>query len=256
MEGFKFKPGDEIKFSQNIYENHENNEDLNLVDLKVMGVLDKGILDEEYNYNGGISIITTKKVFENIVEQIGAQSEYQNYFIKMKEDGNKENIIKYLDSLAEKNIGYQYIDYEEVAKENRAATIVISIFLYGFVTVIALISSINIINTISTNILLRKREIAMIKAVGMTQKSIKRMIALEGLLYGIYAAVLGGIIGTGLSYILYRIVIGLREFTWAIPWNHIIAASIGGIIIALLSGIYPLRRINEGIIVENIRAEE
>lgn len=253
MEGFKFKPGDEIKFCQNIYGNHENNKDLNLVDLKVMGILDKGILEEEYNYNGGINIITTEKVFENVAEQIGIQSEYPNYFIKMKEDGNKENIIKYLDSLVEKNIGYQYIDYEQVAKENRAATIVVSIFLYGFVTVIALISSINIINTISTNILLRKREIAMIKAVGMTQKSIRRMIALEGVLYGIYAAVFGGIIGTGLSYILYRIVIGLREFTWSIPWNHIIAASIGGIIIALLSGIYPLRRINEGIIVENIR---
>lgn len=253
MEGFKFKPGDEIKFSEDIYTNHENNKDLNLIDLKVMGVLDKGILDDEYNYNGGINIITTEKVLENIVEQIGSQGQYQNYYIKMKEDGNKENIIKYLDSLADKKIGYQYIDYEEVARENRAATIVVSIFLYGFVTVIALISSINIINTISTNILLRKREIAMIKAVGMTQKSIKRMIALEGVLYGIYAAIFGGIIGTGLSYILYKIVIGLREFTWSIPWNHIIAASIGGIIIALLSGIYPLRRINEGIIVENIR---
>ena len=256
MEGFKFKPGDEIKFSQNIYGKNEDNKDLNLIDLKVMGVLDKGILDEEYNYNGGISIITTEKVFENIIEQIGVQSEYQDYFIKMKEDGNKEDIIKYLDSLAEKNTGYQYIDYEQMAKENRAATIVVSIFLYGFVTVIALISSINIINTISTNILLRKREIAMIKAVGMTQKSIKRMIALEGVLYGIYAAIFGGIIGTGLSYMLYKIVIGLKEFNWAIPWNHIIAASIGGIIIALLSGIYPLKRINEGIIVENMRLEE
>lgn len=256
MEGFKFNPGDEIKFSQNILGNYWDNKDFSLINLKVMGVLDKGVLDEEYHYNGGIIVITTEKVFENIVEQIGIQSEYQDYYIKMKEDGNKENIIKYLDSLAEKNTGYQYIDYEQLAKENRAATIVISIFLYGFVTVIALISSINIINTISTNILLRKREIAMIKAVGMTQKSIKRMIALEGVLYGIYAAVFGGIIGTGLSYILYRIVIGLKEFTWTIPWNNIIASSIGGIIIALLSGIYPLKRINEGIIVENIRAEE
>lgn len=126
----------------------------------------------------------------------------------------------------------------------------------GFVTVIALISCINIINTISTNILLRKREISMIKAVGMTQSSIKRMIALEGVLYGIYAAIIGGIIGTGLSYILYKLVIGLSDFAWTIPWNHILVASIGGIIIALLSGIYPLKRINEGIIVENMRVEE
>ena len=256
VEGFKFKPGDEIKFSENIYENHKNNKDLNLVDLKVMGVLDKGILNEEYHYNGGIKIIVTEKVFEDIVEQIGTQSEYQNYYIKMKEDGNKENIIKYLDSLVEKNTGFDYVDYEQLAKDNRAATIVMSIFLYGFVTVIALISCINIINTISTNILLRKREISMIKAVGMTQSSIKRMIALEGVLYGIYAAIIGGIIGTGLSYILYKLVIGLSDFAWAIPWNHILVASIGGMIIALLSGIYPLKRINEGIIVENMRVEE
>ncbi len=100
MEAFKFKPGDEIRFSDNIDRDYEDNKDLNLMDLKVMGILDKGPLEEDYNYNGGINIIATEKVFENIEEQIGTQGQYQNYYVKMKENGNKENIIEYLDNLS------------------------------------------------------------------------------------------------------------------------------------------------------------
>nr|WP_281420503.1 ABC transporter permease [Tissierella simiarum] len=96
----------------------------------------------------------------------------------------------------------------------------------------------------------------MIKAVGMAQGGIKRMVALESLFYGIYAAIFGGAIGTGLTFILFKIVFNIREFEWAIPWKNIGIACVGATIIALLSGAFPLRRINEGIIVENMKMEE
>jgi len=47
----------------------------------------------------------------------------------------------------------------------------------------------------------------------------------------------------------------IREFQWIIPWKNIITACIGAAIIALLSGVYPLKRINDKIIVESMRTE-
>lgn len=180
---------------------------------------------------------------------------YVDMHINMEEEANLENIRSYLKETKEGMSGFHYIDYAESAREDRNMGIIMSIFLYGFVAIIALISSINIINTISTNIILRTKEIAMIKAVGMTQSGIKRMVALESLFYGIYAAILGGTIGTGLTYIMFRIVLGVSEFEWIMPWKNIAIACIGAAIIALLSGAYPLKRINDKIIVESMKAE-
>ena len=78
-------------------------------------------------------------------------------------------------------IGYNNI-HEEI-KQQRALVLVVSIFLYGFITVITLIGVTNIFNTITTNMALRSREFAMLKAIGMTNKEFNRMIRLESLLY-------------------------------------------------------------------------
>ena len=96
----------------------------------------------------------------------------------------------------------------------------------------------------------------MIKAVGMSQGGVKRMVTLESLYYGIYAAIYGGLVGTGLSFVMYKIILGLREFEWTIPWKNIFIACVGATVIALVSGIIPLKRINDGNIVEKIKMEE
>ncbi|MSU02071.1 ABC transporter permease [Tissierella pigra] len=259
MEGYKLKVGDKLPYAS--YDLDKEGADRVYKELTVAGVLEKGILDMEYNLNGSINIITTEEVLNNLLmtndEEIDDSiSRYRtNMYIDMTEDGDIENIRSYLDKLEERTPGFHYIDYAESAKENKIVNIIVSIFLYGFVAIITLISSINIINTISTNIILRTKEIAMIKAIGMTQSGIKRMVAFESLFYGIYATIFGGTIGTVLSYILFNILMRIREFQWMIPWKNIFIACIGAVIIALLSGAYPLKRINDKIIVESIKAE-
>ncbi len=113
----------------------------------------------------------------------------------------------------------------------------------------------NISNTISTNLLLRTKEFAVLKAVGMTEYSIKKMILLEGLLYGIIAAVYGSILGILCYCKLYNLLIGIREVPWSMPWKNIFIATFGSIFVALISSIIPMRKINEGIVVEDLRTD-
>ncbi len=250
MEGYQLKVGDKIPFAS--YMDDMEGEEIKYNELTVMGVLEKGILNRVYNPNGSVYIITTEEVYKNISSN---RDSYTNMYIEMEVDGDKENIKTILEEIKDNIPGINYIDYAEEARNNRAIGIMMSIFLYGFVAIITLISAINIINTISTNIILRTKEIAMIKAVGMSQSGIKRMVAFESLFYGIYAAIFGGTIGIGLTYILFRIIIGISPFEYKIPWQNAIIACIGATIIALLSGAYPLKRINDKIIVESMKAE-
>lgn len=252
IEGYQLKSGDKIPFAP--YSFNEEDKDLPYKELNVVGVLEREILEDGYNLNGSINIITTEKNMKNILGEHIADS--SRIIIEMEDNFDSEPIKSYLEGKENIIPYFNYIDYAEMAEQNESATIVTSIFLYGFVTLITLISSINIINTISTNIILRTKEISMIKAVGMTQGGIKRMVALESLFYGVYAAIIGGVIGTGLAYVMFTLVIRIREFQWIIPWKNIGIACIGATIVALFSGILPLKRINEGIIVENMKADE
>lgn len=251
MEGYHIKPGDSVSFSS--FNRDIEGQDPIYEQINIMGVLEKGILDMEYNWNGGFSIIVTEKQWAKVNE---GNRDYSTMYVEMNKDADIENVRQSFKRIEKDYPGFSYVDMAEVANENRLMGIVMSIFLYGFVTIITLIGCINIINTISTNIILRTKEIAMIKAVGMTQSGIKRMVALESLYYGLYAAVFGGVIGTGLTYVLFKIVFNIREFQWTMPWTNILIACGGATLVALISGVYPLKRINDSIIVENMKNEE
>lgn len=249
MEGYNLKVGDIVPFSSYSFDSEERNPKYE--NLKVIGVLEKGILGRKYNLNGGINMITTEEVFNKISKE--NDNPYITMYIEAKEEGDKEAIAKLLTELEDDISGLNVINYAQRAQEMRNATIIMSIFLYGFVTIISLISAINIINTISTNIILRTREIAMIKAVGMTNKGIKKMVAFESIFYGLYASIFGTVIGVGLSYILFRLVGGIVEFPYVFPLKNVIISALGAGVIALLSGTYPLKRINDKIIVESMK---
>lgn len=248
IEGYKFKIGDMIEFTGNGDEASTN--------LTISGILEEGILDRLYSSNASIMVFTTEEVINNLSSNYNITlADSTEMHVYTKDNKNVQMVRDYFINLENEVQGFNYVDLIENTARTEEISIVISIFLYGFVAIIALISSINIINTISTNIILRTKEIAMIKAVGMSQSGIKRMVSLESLYYGLYASVIGSFIGSLLTYLLYNIAINIKQFVWEVPWNDVAIASVGCIIIALISGIYPLKRINEKIIIESIKAE-
>jgi putative ABC transport system permease protein len=226
--------------------------DFKYKEVKVMAIAEKGIFSEEYNYNGGVNFVTTEKVFKEITGSMDNNA----VDITLKNDANKDPVANYLKELKEKDSTYGYNDFAEIAKENKQFFISISIFLYGFIGVITLIGCLNIINTISTNLILRTRELSMLRAVGMAKGAIEKMICLEGVFYGILAAIYGGTIGSVLSYMLFRFMMNVRGFEFMLPFKHIIIAVIGAMMVALISGLIPLRKINKGSIIDHIRMEE
>ena len=141
----------------------------------------------------------------------------------------------------------------EAVKEQNAVILVISIFLYGFITVITLIGITNIFNTITTNMNLRKKEFAMLKSIGMTKKEFNRMIRLESIFYGVKSLVIGIPIGILLSYGIYNIFKDNMEMEYVLPIKAIVMAIV---FVAIVIGIimkYSMNKINKQNIIETIR---
>ena len=121
------------------------------------------------------------------------------------ETDNAEEVEQAIEDLfAEGKYEYYYSsDLTQSLVIMNTVTLILKVSMYGFTTLLTLVAVANIINTISTGILLRRKEFAMYRSVGMDAHGFKKMIRLETFLYGIKAVLFGIPISILLSYLMY-----------------------------------------------------
>lgn len=139
----------------------------------------------------------------------------------------------------------QLFDYAANAETNRNVVTIIRVFAYGFIVLISLIAAANVFNTISTNISLRRREFAMLKSVGMTQKGFRRMMNCECLLYGSKALLLGLPVSCGITYLIYRAITTAYETSFHLPWAAIGIAVLSVFLVVFATMMYAMRKVKK-----------
>ncbi|WP_242851290.1 FtsX-like permease family protein [Clostridium sp. DMHC 10] len=242
------KPGDEIDLK---YINNEKGIG-STKKAKVTAVLNDDPFEPDLACKG-VKLITTEKVLKNLTGANSIKPVALN--IELKDVKSEEEAKTQIQNVVASNPNLQVINYIDMNREVGSASLMVKILIYGFVIVVSLIGSVNIVNTLTTNIILRKREFAALKAIGFTQKGLKKMIVLEGILYGVVGTVYGSVISCGLSYLMYKGMSGIQESQWSIPWTAIGIAGLAAIIIGYLSVLSPLARINRENIIETIRED-
>ena len=139
----------------------------------------------------------------------------------------------------------QLFDYAANAETNRNVVTIIRVFAYGFIVLISLIAAVNVFNTISTNISLRRREFAMLKSVGMTQKGFSRMMNYECLLYGSKALLLGLPVSCGITYLIYRAVTTAYETSFHLPWAAVGIAVMSVFLVVFATMMYSMSKVKK-----------
>lgn len=110
------------------------------------------------------------------------------------------------------------------------------VFLVGLLA--AIVSAIGVINTMLMNVMERKREIGTLKASGWSSLHIIKLILIEAALIGVIGALLGLLLGLGLTYIL-NILFGLDS---VITQELLIQSALFAIGLSLIAGLYPAYR--------------
>lgn len=136
-------------------------------------------------------------------------------------------------------------DYAAEVESGRNIVIILQVFSYGFIVLISLIAAVNVFNTISTNISLRRREFAMLKSVGMTQKGFNRMMNYECLLYGSKALIWGIPVSAGITYLIYLAIANGYETTYHLPWTAIGIAVISVFAVVFATMLYSMSKIKK-----------
>ncbi|MFC5703966.1 ABC transporter permease [Cohnella faecalis] len=238
-----FKVGDQIQ----IRSPEEGKKEYTTV--TVVGVADQELLSSGYSESHTVGFITTPKV----IAKITGNDAFSRILIIANPDAPNAPITDYLQALIKQDAGYSYMDKVAESEQAKNDEMTSRILLYGFIGVIDLIAFINILNTVSTNLILRTKEFAVLKAIGMTQKQLNKMILLEGALLGVFAALNGILIGVALDFSIQRLFSDVVEMAWTIPWRNMGIAFAGAMITILVATIWPMRTLKKVNIVDALR---
>lgn len=163
-----------------------------------------------------------------------------------------ENIQKIID---ENDFGSGYVsDYIEQMKSMNAIAFVLQVFVYGFIALISLITIANIINTISTGIVMRRKEFAMLKSVGTTPKGFRKMVMLESVFYGLKALVFALPISVLISVLMNKTVAS-NAIPFELDWQLYLAVILAVFVIVGLSMLYSVSKLKNDSIIETLKEE-
>ncbi len=174
--------------------------------------------------------------------EIGLNSYQTDFYFKASDHRKTLSSIKNI--LAENNLSQSRLNDAAESKEaSRMLLRVIKVFSYGFIVLISLIAASNVFNTISTNILLRRREFAMLKSIGITGRSLSRMMNYECIIYGLKGLLLGLPTSFVITFLIWKSTDSAYVMPFYIPWMTV-AVAIGSVfIVVFASMLYAMRLI-------------
>ena len=164
------------------------------------------------------------------------------------------------ETITDANIyGATTTNYDREYRQLQYIEILIKTFLISFMFIISMIGITNVINAIGTNMELRSQEFARLRSIGMTGGQLRHMVRAEMVILGGKGIIYGILIGTGVSYALYRFLWESSdksyEFAFRLP---ILEAAICIVLVSLLLALITERRIRKmerRNIVETLRNE-
>jgi len=231
-------------------------------EVTVAGILTQSPFNAAYKLSGSLTVFAPKATFAKLIAAIpaGEQSiEYGTARIGLEvaiEDEADAGPLKHkLEEIAAEIPGSRLVDIEAEQKEDRQFKLQMQIFIYGFLVIIGGIGSLNIINTVQTNLLLRRREIGLLQAVGMTMGQIRRMATAEGVWFGVIGSFWGLLLGVGGSFWLYVQMASVQGIPFEFPWGASLIACGAAVIVGLVSVQGPLRRMEKANLIEELREE-
>ena len=126
----------------------------------------------------------------------------------------------------------------------------------GLLLMSVLIAVIGIVNTMSLSILERRRELGLLRIIGMTDKRVRRMVTLESVLIAVLGTLTGLLSGLvvalGLIVSLNRL--SSTNVTPSLPWLELTAIVVLGVLLGVLAALIPGRRSTKAPVLDAISA--
>lgn len=164
---------------------------------------------------------------------------------------------EFFESQTDFEVGYvEMHDFAADMNTNRMLATAVNVFCLLFTVILALIALANVFNTVTNGLILRRREFAIMKSVGMSASQFRSMIMDECATWCLRGLIPGVILSVGVSFMLYTAVSeSLEGLMFTLPWSYVVLAAVMILLTIALSVAYGMHRCNADNIVEAIRMD-
>jgi len=150
---------------------------------------------------------------------------------------------------------YTLYNFHKMLDESRNYIFIANVFAYTFIIMISLIAVANVFNTISTNIKLRRRELAMLRSVGMSDRDFQKMMNFECAFYGMRALLFGLPIAAISSWLIYKGMVGggADNIDFVFPWGSMAISVFSVLFVVFITMLYSISKIKRENIIDALR---
>jgi len=166
-----------------------------------------------------------------------------------------QTLLAELKSYGKGNIRFAFTDYNESQMNMRGIVKLLRAFSAGFIILISLIACANVLNTISTNVALRRKDYGMLRSMGFTQKDLYSMMFYECMNYGLKAILWSAPLSIALCYGLYKITNLSYSTDFSPPWNMFTIGILLILAVMFTSAAYAIFIIRDDNPIEAIRMD-
>lgn len=206
-------------------------------------------LIEEFSYMTDFKLVVNKKLYDSISD---SSTHYTQFNIISDNTTNIDKLTKDLDKYSNVN----YTNIKEAMKQANNLILVVKILMYGFISLVTLIGVTSVFNTISTSMALRKREFAVLRSIGLTNRGFNKILFFESLFFGMKSLIFAIPVSIGITVLIHYALADMVSIsTIIIPWKYIIISIVSVFVIVLLTMMYSTSKIKKHNIIEQIREE-
>ena len=204
---------------------------VNGVPLTVVGAFSQGVFPDD------VTIIAPEVLFR----RVAGEQNYNMIGVQLDRTASDETVLE-LAAFSSDQIVVQ--DLRESNRQDRGTYYAARIVLYGFLAIIGCISLLNIVNSISVSVSARMKQYGILRAIGMDDAQLRRMVSAEAGTYAVSGLVVGIALGLVLNRMLYtRLITHYFGAAWQLPWGCL-AVIVTVVLAAVVLAVYtPVRRI-------------
>ena len=151
------------------------------------------------------------------------------------------------------------VDYDctlnDLRDQRTSGTYLAFVFcIYAFLAIIALVTALNIVNSISMSVSSKIKSYGAMRAVGMSERQIIKMIVAEAFTYALLGGIVGSMVGLIVYRLLYNILIGAHfsYAIWSLPTIPLRIILLFICMAAILAAYIPAKRIHNMAITKTI----
>lgn len=134
-------------------------------------------------------------------------------------------------------------DKEQLTKAESGEIDTMLNMMYGLLGMAVVIAVLGVVNTLAMSVFERTREVGLLRAIGLDDKGVRRMVRLESVVISLFGAVLGIGTGTFLAWACGSLAgASLSTYETVLPWGRLGLFLLLGLAIGVLAAIWPARR--------------